>query len=214
MSLALNFYHDQLDDEGQTSSPLPAMHRLLYVRHGSVDVNGHVMSADDAIYSDGPVSLKSDGAWCEIWRWDLAPPNAAPALHQGSGVLTSVRMQRPISNFAMLNGTQWLFRLDRIITPAGRVADRHQHPGPGIRCLKEGTFNVQQAGKSYRDLAPGDPWWETGLRHGHRVVVPADGREIHARHGPADRMARQGDRSLALRRTSGPQAGQLEALCR
>jgi hypothetical protein len=163
MSLALNFYHDQLDDEGQTSSPLPAMHRLLYVRHGSVDVNGHVMSADDAIYSDGPVSLKSSGAWCEIWRWDLAPPNAAPALHQGSGVLTSVRMQRPISNFAMLNGTQWLFRLDRIITPAGRVADRHQHPGPGIRCLNEGTFNVQQAGESHRDLAPGDPWWETGF---------------------------------------------------
>ncbi|MGB8548009.1 MAG: hypothetical protein WCD82_07430 [Xanthobacteraceae bacterium] len=63
----------------------------------------------------------------------------------------------------MLNGTQWLFRLDRIITPAGRVADRHQHPGPGIRCLKEGTFNVQQAGESYRDLAPGDPWWETGF---------------------------------------------------
>jgi len=163
MSLALNFYHDQLDDEGRTSSELPASPRLLYVRHGSADVNGRVLSADDAIYCDVPVSLKSTGAWCQIWRWELAPPNAAPTLHEGSGVLSSVRMQRPISNFAMLKGTQWLFRLDRIITPAGRVADRHQHPGPGIRCLKEGTFNVQQACESYRDLKPGDPWWETGF---------------------------------------------------
>ena len=162
MSIALNFYHDQLDDGGMTSSALPALPRLLYVRHGSADVNGRVMSADDAIYCDVPVALKSTGAWCEIWRWELAPPNAPPALHQGSGVLSSVRMQRPISNFAMLKGTQWLFRLDRIMTAAGRVADRHQHPGPGIRCLKAGTFNVQQACESHRDLAPGDPWWETG----------------------------------------------------
>jgi hypothetical protein len=162
MSLALNFYHDQLDDEGQTSSPLPASHRILYVRHGSADVNGRVMSAGEAIYCGDPVTLKSTGAWCEIWRWELAPPNTAPALYAGAGVLSSVRMQRVISNFPMLAGTQWLFRLDRIITPAGRVADRHQHPGPGTRCLIEGTFNVHQAGESYRDLAPGEPWWETG----------------------------------------------------
>ena len=50
MSIALNFYHDQLDDGGMTSSALPALPRLLYVRHGSADVNGRVMSADDAIY--------------------------------------------------------------------------------------------------------------------------------------------------------------------
>jgi hypothetical protein len=162
MSLALNFYRDQVDDGGVTSSPLPPLPRLLFVRHGSVEVNGHVMSTDEATYSDVPVALKSTGAWCEIWRWDLASPNAAPALHHGDGVLSIVRMQRVISNFSMLKGTQWLFRLDRIITAAGRVADRHQHPGPGIRCLKEGTFNVQQACESYRDLAPGDPWWETG----------------------------------------------------
>ena len=162
MSLALNFYHDQLDESGTTSSALPQMQRLLYIRHGSVDVNGRAMNADDAIYCDGPVSLKSSGAWCEIWRWELALPNAPLTLHAGSGVLSSLRMQRVIQNFAMLKGTQWLFRLDRIMTAAGRVADRHQHPGPGIRCLNEGTFNVQQAVESYRNLAPGDPWWETG----------------------------------------------------
>ena len=35
-------------------------------------------------------------------------------------------------------------------------------PGPGIRCLLEGTFNAEQAGHSARDLYPGDAWWETG----------------------------------------------------
>ncbi|HET9916262.1 MAG TPA: hypothetical protein VFQ89_04080 [Candidatus Binatia bacterium] len=162
MSLALNFYHDQLDDEGLTSSPLPAAHRLLYVRHGAAEVNGRRMSVNEATYCDGPVVLKSTGAWCQIWRWELVSPNAPLVLHQGDGVLSLVRMQRIIANFSMLKGTQWLFRLDRIITPSGGIADRHQHPGPGIRCLLTGTFNVQQSAESHRDLAPGDPWWETG----------------------------------------------------
>jgi hypothetical protein len=120
------------------------------------------MKADDAVYCHDPVSLQSAGAWSQLWRWELALPNAAPALHQGSGVLSSLRMSRVVTSLAMAEGTRWLFRLDRIITAAGRIADRHRHPGPGIRCLLEGTFNVQQDIESARDLAPGDAWWETG----------------------------------------------------
>ncbi len=162
MSLALNFYHDQLGEGGATSSAVPQAHRILYVRYGSVDINGLMMGADEAIYCDGPVTLRSSGAWCQIWRWELASPNTPALLHAGSDVLSMLRMQRIIANVSMLKGTQWLFRLDRIMTPAGGVADRHQHPGPGARCLVEGTFNVHQAGESARDLAPGDAWWETG----------------------------------------------------
>jgi hypothetical protein len=162
LSLALNFFRDQLGESGATSSPLPAAHRILYLRHGSADINGRVMSADEAIHCDGPVVLKSSGGWCEIWRWELASPVAPVLLLEGSDILSLLRMQRIITNFSMLKGTQWLFRLDRIMTPAGGVADRHQHPGPGTRCLVEGTFNVHQAGESIRDAAPGDPWWETG----------------------------------------------------
>ena len=127
MSLALNFYHDQLDDEALTSSPLPAMHRLLYVRHGSAEMNGRRMSADEATYCDGPVTLKSIGAWCQIWRWELAQPNAPIVLHQGIGVLSLVRMQRIIANFSMRKDTKWLFRLDRIITPAGGLGLHNEY---------------------------------------------------------------------------------------
>ena len=162
MPFCLNFYHDQVAADGVSATALPAAHRLIYVRHGGAVINDRPMGADEAIYCDGALTLKSAGGWSEVWRWELAPPNAAPLLHQGTGVLSHLRMSRVIAGLAMLEGTRWLFRLDRIVTAAGRVADRHQHPGPGIRCLLEGTFNVQQAVESARDLQPGDAWWETG----------------------------------------------------
>jgi hypothetical protein len=162
MPCALNFYHDQIDASGAARSTLPAAHRLLYVRHGKLEINGQAMSADAAIYCEGPATLRSAGEWSQVWRWDLAPVNTAPLLHEGAGVLSSLRMARVISTLALNAGTSWLFRLDQINTAAGRIADRHQHPGPGIRCLVEGAFNVQQDAESARDLGPGDAWWETG----------------------------------------------------
>jgi len=162
MPFALNFYHDQIAADGASASPLAPAHRLLYVRHGRVVLNDQAMNADAAIYCDGPLALKSAGEWSEIWRWELAAPNAVPLLLAGEGTLSRLRMSRVIAGLAMPEGSRWLLRLDRITTAAGRVADRHQHPGPGIRCLLEGTFNVQQDIESARDLQPGDAWWETG----------------------------------------------------
>ncbi len=162
MPFSLNLYHDQVGADGASSSALPPAHRLLYVRHGRVVINDKTMGADEAAYCDAPLELKSAGEWSQVWRWELAPPNAAPARYVGGGVLSRLRMSRVITSLPMLEGTRWLFRLDRIISAAGRVADRHQHPGPGIRCLLEGTFNVAQDVESARDLCPGDAWWETG----------------------------------------------------
>jgi hypothetical protein len=162
MPFALNFYHDQIGANGSSAPALVPARRLLYVRHGRVAINGQAMSADQAIYCDGPVALQSAGEWSQVWRWELGSPDAAPALHQGKAVLSSLRMSRVITSLYMPEGTRWLFRLDQIISAPGRMADRHQHPGPGIRCLLEGTFNVQQNAESGRDFAPGDAWWETG----------------------------------------------------
>jgi hypothetical protein len=162
MPFSLNFYHDQIGGEGASRSPLPSAHRLLYVRHGRAVIDDRLMSADEATYCDAPLAVKSNGAWSEVWRWELAAPNAQPQLHDGAGVLSRLKMSRVITTLPMLDGTRWLFRLDQITSAAGRIADRHQHPGPGIRCLLEGAFNVQQAIESARDLGPGDAWWETG----------------------------------------------------
>ncbi len=162
MPFALNFYHDQVTTGGATSSPLPAAHRMLYVRHGAVVINGQAAKADTGIYCDGPVTLQAQADWSQVWRWELALPNAAPRLLEGGGVLSILRMSQVITHLALLEGSSWLFRLDQISSAAGRIADRHQHPGPGIRCLLEGTFNAEQAGHSARNLFPGDAWWETG----------------------------------------------------
>src|SRR5258708_14267873 len=180
MPFALNLYHDQVGAGGSTGPPLAPAHRLLYVRYGGVEINGELLSADAAIYCDGPVTLKSAGEWSQVWRWELASPNAAPLLHDGEGVLSALRMSRVITSLAMPEGSRWLFRLDQIISAAGRIADRHQHPGPGTPSLLEGTFNVQQDAESHRDLAPGDAWWETGSD----TVVACSPRQVAARAPP------------------------------
>ena len=115
--------------------------------------------------------------WSQVWRWEIAPPNQDPVLLDGGGLLSTRRMSRVITSLDMPPGSSWLFRLDRITSPPGRVADWHRHPGPGIRCLLEGTFNVQQNAESIRACAPGDPWWETG----EDVVVAWGSRTMHAR---------------------------------
>jgi hypothetical protein len=162
MPFAMNFYHDQIAAGGATATPLPGAHRLIYVRNGRVTINGQTMKAGAAIYCGEPLQMTATEEWGQLWRWDLAPPNMGPALHEGEGVLSNLRMSRVISTLAMAAGTRWVLRLDQVSSPAGHVADRHQHPGPGIRCLLEGTFNVQQDAESARNLLPGDAWWETG----------------------------------------------------
>jgi hypothetical protein len=161
MPFALNLYHDQVADSGASSEPLPAARRMLYVRHGRAVINGRTVNADEAIYCDTSVSVQSAGGWSQVWRWEMALPNAAPAMLEGVGVLSSLRMSRVITHLALTEGSRWLFRLDQITSSAGRIADRHQHPGPGIRCLLEGTFNVQSI-ESGCDFMPGDAWYETG----------------------------------------------------
>lgn len=161
MPFALNLYHDQIAADGASSSPLSAAHRMLYVRHGRAVINGKAMAADEATYCDGPVTVQAADGWSQLWRWELATPNAAPALLEGAGVLSSLHMSRVVTHLPLLDGSRWLFRLDQIASAAGRIADRHQHPGPGIRCLLEGTFNVESA-ESARNLLPGDAWYETG----------------------------------------------------
>jgi hypothetical protein len=176
MPFALNFFHDQAVAGGASAQPLPAAHRLIYVRHGRVAINDAPLNAGEAIHCGEPLSLKAEADWSQVWRWELAQPNAAPLLHDGAGVLSSLRMARIVTSLAMLGGTKWLFRLDQITTTAGRIADRHQHPGPGIRCLLEGTFNVESV-ESSRDLMPGDAWWETGPD----TVIAWGARQMHAR---------------------------------
>ena len=117
MPFALNFYHDQLGAGGATSAALPPAHRLLYVRHGSAQINGKTLSADEAIYADGELTLRATGAWSQVWRWELALPNAAPAMTQGDGVLTHHRMMRVITSLACRKAARGSFASTRSTRP-------------------------------------------------------------------------------------------------
>lgn len=162
MPLSVKFYHDQLVAGGK-SMPLPAGHRLLYVRHGNVIANGTELGPDAAIYLDAPLTLEGVAAWSQVWRWDLALPNLTPALLGGEGVLSSLRLARAITTLELAPGTSWLFRLDSITSAPGRITPRHQHHGPGVRVLYQGTFNVQDASHGAENIQPGQPWWESGV---------------------------------------------------
>lgn len=56
---------------------------------------------------------------------------------------------------------QWIVRCDRIDFPLGGVAQRHTHPGPGIRYLLRGELEIETEGRS-TFYGPGGAWFESG----------------------------------------------------
>ncbi|WP_428115331.1 hypothetical protein [Candidatus Poriferisodalis sp.] len=162
MPFSINFYQDQVLAGGVTSTPLGPLPRLLYVRDGEVALNGRDLRAGESAAASEGCEVAGSAEWSEIWRWEVDLPNSPPASIEGSGVLTIHRMSRLITTLDMARGSEWLFRLDQITSRAGHVSDPHTHPGPGIRCLLRGTFNIEQHGERYRGGVPGEPWWESG----------------------------------------------------
>lgn len=69
--------------------------------------------------------------------------------------------------------TQWLLRCDRVDFPAGGVAYRHTHPGPGIRCLLHGSIRIESGGQTHVYEAF-EPWFEAGPEPVLAVVSAAE----------------------------------------
>ena len=55
----------------------------------------------------------------------------------------------------------WLMRHDRVDFPAGAIAYRHTHPGPGIRYLLHGRLRIEAGGEDHT-YGPGEAWFESG----------------------------------------------------
>ncbi len=161
MTHSLHFYQDQLL-QGARSAPLRSLHRMILVRHGRVRVNERLLAEGEAVYADDASVIVGDSEWSFVWRWELEQTGSPSNLLCGEEIFSILRMSREITSLDMPPGSQWLFRLDRIRMPAGRVTDPHVHPGPGIRCLLEGTFSADQMSEPVPQRLPGDPWWEVG----------------------------------------------------
>jgi hypothetical protein len=161
MTHTLVFYQDQLL-QGAKSAPLRPTHRMILVRHGRVRVGERVLAEGEALYAADASVIAGEGEWSMLWRWELEQTGTPPNLLSGEEIHSIERMSREITSLDMKPGSRWLFRLDRIRMPAGRVTDPHVHPGPGIRCLLEGTFSAEQKSEAVPQRLPGDPWWEVG----------------------------------------------------
>lgn len=87
------------------------------------------------------------------WRLKTPRPDGKHGLPSVAGTLEVVVM--------MSGPDEWLMRCDRVDFPAGTVAYRHVHPGPGIRRLLFGELTVTTGGvtSTYR---AGDRWFESG----------------------------------------------------
>jgi len=71
---------------------------------------------------------------------------------------------------------EWIARCDRVEFPAGGVAHRHVHPGPGIRRLLHGTLTIDSPDgvSTYR---PEGAWFEGA---DHPVLATASVTDVTA----------------------------------
>lgn len=162
MPFNISFYQDQVMADGVSDMALEPLPRVVYVRDGEVAVNGQILRAGESAAASAGYELTGRAEWSQVWRWEVDLPNRPHTLLAGSDVLTMHRMSRLITTLDLARGSEWLFRLDQITSRAGHISDPHTHPGPGIRCLLRGTFNISQHGERYRGGVPGEPWWEAG----------------------------------------------------
>lgn len=67
--------------------------------------------------------------------------------------------------------SEWLVRCDRVEFPPGGVAYRHTHPGPGIRCLLQGSITIEPGGET-RTYGPFEAWFESGPEPVYAAASP------------------------------------------
>ena len=132
---------------------LPPALRILYVRGGTVAVNGESIVEDSACLTRGAVTLAGPG---EAWRYELCPASEAwraPADMRDSLLLARILHRDPTQPFNL--------RLDRVTFTPGFETPAHGHHGQGIRRLTAGRLLMQIGPQTHR-LDAGRSWFETG----------------------------------------------------
>jgi quercetin dioxygenase-like cupin family protein len=67
--------------------------------------------------------------------------------------------------------TPWIARCDRVDFPRGAIAYTHVHPGPGIRYVLFGEFEIRTEGE-VATYGPGTAWFERGPDPVYAVAGP------------------------------------------
>jgi hypothetical protein len=136
---------------------LPALARVIFVVHGSLDVEGGRLGAEEAWSGEDAISLTAGNEGATIWRWELAS-GAFPAAPTELGAAS---LEKLSARLETLPKGALLMRADSVAFPPGGCAYRHRHQGPGIRCLLEGAIRIDTVGRS-TSYGPGGAWYESG----------------------------------------------------
>jgi quercetin dioxygenase-like cupin family protein len=93
-----------------------------------------------------------------------APNSVTQTLDDGTTLVWELLGEEPVD--ALLAARVevedgWLMRHDRVDFPAGGIAYRHTHPGPGIRYVIHGSLRIESGGKTH-EYEPGEAWFESG----------------------------------------------------
>lgn len=156
-SYQLRLIEDTLANGACLDFPDDGVNRALYVVHGSAEINGRTLQADEGEHVRGRGRMTAGNAGATLWRWELASPDTAL-----SGAAKDVTCTlKNASAIVLPSADGVLMRLDSVSFPPGGCALLHTHQGPGIRCLIEGTIRIDTHGRS-TSYGPGSPWFEAG----------------------------------------------------
>lgn len=117
-------------------------HHAVFVWRGAVTVGDMAVAAGDGAYASETEFRSEGGAEILVFRLGDGPDPAA---------LMSERLD--------WTGDTALFRLDQVRFPPRACAYRHTHPGPGIRCLIEGTLKIQ-SDRHVEEMTRLSAWFE------------------------------------------------------
>jgi len=171
MRYYLSYFNDVVGSGAALTLERLGGHRILYVHQGDATINGDAVPTDEAVYADDSVTIEAGDDGARIFRWELTKG----ALPEPDNTESLLRMTREIWSLEIPEGSEWIFRLDRINHPSPDAADCHTHPGPGIRALLSGgPFIIEQTSESGGGTYAGDPWWETGPE----VVISTPGTDV------------------------------------
>jgi hypothetical protein len=155
MPLILRLCEDVLSN-GSTIE-LPPLPRMIFVVHGSIEVEARAFVGGEAWHGDGAVTLKAGHEGATGWRFELATGDGDKAV-LGRGAASRHKLSARLDRLA---DGDILLRGDSVAFPPGGCAYLHRHQGPGLRCLLEGGIRIDTHGAS-TCYGPGGAWYESG----------------------------------------------------
>ena len=155
----LRLIEDNLKNRGRLAFPPDGINRVIYVAHGSVEIDGRTFGDDTAWQGRGAAVIDALDAGAALWRWELAPTggNRATEAFSDDGH-SNTKLACPL---AWPIAGEILMRADSVSFPSGGCAFLHTHQGPGIRCVIDGGIRIDTDGHS-TSYAPGAAWFEAG----------------------------------------------------